>query len=122
MAELHQLLNDWPEAHARAALTRCNGSRRWVQAMLDRRPFASTDAVYAASQAVWDALGRDDYLEAFAQHAAIGADPAELARRFESTAGWSEHEQAGARAADPATIAALHAGNLAYRARFGFTF
>lgn len=121
MVEAHARLNAWSSDEARAALLRCCGSERWAAAMLARRPFASDAALYEAAEATWATLGRDDYLQAFAQHPAIG-DSAALAHRFASTAQWSEQEQAGARGADAETIAALLAGNQIYAARFGYTF
>jgi len=122
MAELHTLLNAESEAGARAALLRCCGSRRWVLGMLAARPFPDTSRVYATAEQIWSALGREDYLEAFSHHPQIGADPAELVRKFAPTADLSRVEQAGTSEADPSTLDALREGNLAYAARFGFTF
>ena len=50
-------------------------SRRWVEAMAAARPFASLDALRAASERAFDALGEADWLEAFAAHPRIGAQP-----------------------------------------------
>lgn len=90
--------------------------------MLAQRPFVSTAALHAAADAAMAQLGREDHLEAFAQHPAIGEGAAELARRFAHTASWSAAEQAGTQGADAATLTALHDANLAYAKRFGFTF
>jgi 2-oxo-4-hydroxy-4-carboxy-5-ureidoimidazoline decarboxylase len=122
MAELHALLNAQSEAGARAALSRCCGSRRWVDGMLAARPFADGAHVHATAEQLWRALGREDYLEAFSHHPKIGADTAELAGKFQSTADWSNAEQAGTRGADLQTLQALREGNLAYAERFGFSF
>lgn len=116
------LLNAGSEAAARAALTRCCGSQRWVEGMLAARPFPDTASVYASAERVWSALGRADHLEAFSHHPKIGADRAELAHNFPATADLSQAEQAGTAGADRQTVAALRQGNLAYAARFGFTF
>ncbi len=122
MAEPHTLLNGMSEAEAADALTRCCGSARWVEAMLERRPFASTEALYQAADRVWNALGRDEILEAFSHHPQIGADLEQLRAKFAATSGWSSQEQAGVREADEQTLLALRDGNLAYRERFGYLF
>ena len=49
---------------ARAALTRCCGSTRWVDGMLGRRPFADDAAVFTAADELWAAVEREDVLEA----------------------------------------------------------
>jgi hydroxyisourate hydrolase len=122
MPDLHTVLNTQAEAGARAALLRCCGSRRWVEGMLAARPFPDSASVYTTAEQVWGALGREDHLEAFSHHPQIGADPDELSRKFQATADLSRVEQAGATGADPHTLDALREGNLAYAARFGFTF
>jgi 2-oxo-4-hydroxy-4-carboxy-5-ureidoimidazoline decarboxylase len=128
-------LNASTRDEAAATLLRCCGSTRWVERVLERRPFASLDELHAAAEAAWSGLDRADYLEAFAHHPRLGADPASLRGRF-STApgsgagakrapldpGWAAQEQAGVARADDATREALRAGNATYEARFGFVF
>lgn len=114
-------LDRLPAAEARAALARCCGSRRWVEAMVAARPHRTPAALHAAAEAAFDALGRDDWLEAFAAHPRIG-DAAALHARFASTAAWAGAEQAGAAGAAADTLAALAAGNREYERRFGYTF
>jgi 2-oxo-4-hydroxy-4-carboxy-5-ureidoimidazoline decarboxylase len=122
MADPHEVLNALSPSAARAALTRCCGAQRWVDGMLARRPFASTAQLLAAADAVSATLTRADQLEAFAHHPQIGADLAELQRKFASTAGMSADEQAGARGADQRTLEALRDQNRAYLSRFGYIF
>lgn len=123
MAEApHAVLNALSREDARAALERCCGSSRWVAGMLERRPFSSAEELFEAAESVWSGLDRDDYLEAFSHHPQIGADPAELAKRFARTAVWSSSEQARVRGADPAVLQRLAEGNSRYLARFGFLF
>jgi 2-oxo-4-hydroxy-4-carboxy-5-ureidoimidazoline decarboxylase len=118
----HAVLNAMTSAEAHAALLRCCGAERWVLAMLERRPFASERELMYAADDVWARLGPDDYLAAFAHHPEIGANVESLRARFQTTAGWSSAEQAGVGAADEATLAALAAGNRAYKQRFGYIF
>jgi 2-oxo-4-hydroxy-4-carboxy-5-ureidoimidazoline decarboxylase len=122
VAEPHAVLNALAEAEARAALERCCGARRWVAAMLSRRPFPSTAALHAAAEEVWAALARADFLEAFAHHPPIGASVEELRARFASTGAWASQEQGGVKDAGESVLEALRAGNAAYQARFGYIF
>ena len=78
-------LNALPEPEARAAFERCCGSSRWVEAMLDGRPYDSFPAVVAASDDAFGLLYERDWMEAFHHHPMIG-DVAELRKRFASTA------------------------------------
>src|SRR6059058_3434122 len=66
-------LNALSDERARAALQRCCGARRWVDAMLAARPFASDAELLATAERVWWELGRPDWLEAFAAHPRIEA-------------------------------------------------
>ncbi len=118
----HARLNALSTRDAERALERCCGSSRWVAGMLARRPFASREALFRDAEAVWAGLERADFLEAFSHHPQIGADPAELAERFATTADWSSSEQAGVTRAARRTIERLAAGNARYLARFGFLF
>jgi 2-oxo-4-hydroxy-4-carboxy-5-ureidoimidazoline decarboxylase len=115
-------LDALPAGEARAALLRCCGSARWVDGMLARRPFGSDAGLAVAARDVWALLGREDWLEAFSHHPAIGGDLAALQARFAPTRAWSSAEQAGVASADQATLVALAAGNRSYRERFGYTF
>jgi 2-oxo-4-hydroxy-4-carboxy-5-ureidoimidazoline decarboxylase len=122
MAEPYAVLNALGRAEAAAALRRACGAERWVERMLARRPFTSSDELYASAEAEWRGSTRDDYLEAFGHHPQIGENLAELRRRFSSTANLSSREQAGVVGADEATLGALRDANAAYRERFGFIF
>jgi 2-oxo-4-hydroxy-4-carboxy-5-ureidoimidazoline decarboxylase len=106
-------LNSVPEEEARAALIRCCGARRWVEQMLAARPFASDAELHESAERIWWALGREDWLEAFAGHPRIGARTTDRASR---------REQAGVEGATAATRAALALGNRAYEERFGHVF
>ena len=107
-------VNALPPDAARAALARCCGAARWVQAMLAARPFTSDAALFATAERAWWALDRNDWLEAFAQHPRIGER--EIA---DATA---RAEQSGMAAADAGVRHALARGNRAYEQRFGHVF
>ena len=110
------VLNTLSVEAAREALARCCASRRWIDAMLAARPFASSEALHEFADRVWATLDRPDFLEAFAQHPAIGARP-------EALSAWSAEEQARAAASGNTEGAMqLQALNAAYATRFGYTF
>jgi 2-oxo-4-hydroxy-4-carboxy-5-ureidoimidazoline decarboxylase len=117
IAELDALT---PEA-ARAELLRCCGSARWADGMVRRRPFKDKAAALAAADEEWTLTGEKDRLEAFAHHPKIGGKDA-LRAKFAATSDWARGEQAGAAAADEATLDALARGNAEYEGRFGFIF
>ena len=106
-------LNDLARADAVAALLASCGSRRWAEAMADRRPFEDLPALLRIGERAFLALGEVDWREAFAAHPRIGE---------RAGSRWSAEEQAGAAAAGADVLAELAAGNRAYEERFGFVF
>jgi OHCU decarboxylase len=91
----------------------CCGSAHWRRLMDAVLPVHSREELVLAAQRAFDALGPDDWREAFAAHSPIGAP------RLGDTLG--AREQAGL-GTDPATDDALAAANDAYRRRFGWVF
>jgi len=71
---------------------------------------------------VWNALGKEDFLEAFTHHPQIGASKEHLRTKFQSTASWSSGEQAGVSQASEDVLDRLVDGNKAYLDRFGYIF
>lgn len=116
-----EALNALPAADARAALERCCGASRWIEAMLAARPFADAATLFAASDRAVAPLERADWMEAFSHHPKIGEVSA-LREKFAGTAAWAGAEQGGAATANEATLLALAEGNRAYEARFGYIF
>ncbi|HEV2749148.1 MAG TPA: 2-oxo-4-hydroxy-4-carboxy-5-ureidoimidazoline decarboxylase [Gemmatimonadales bacterium] len=107
-------LNGLSASAARAALTRCCASRRWVDAMLAARPFASDSALFDGAERAWWTLGKPDWLEAFGGHPRIGEPGSDA---------WARREQAGASSGGgDETRAALAQGNREYESRFGHVF
>ncbi len=106
-------LNVLPARQAEAELLTCCGSHAWASKVAASRPFATTEELAGVADKVWESLGPDDWLEAFAAHPRIG----EL-----STSPLSAREQAGVGGADELVLAALAEGNRAYEARFGHLF
>lgn len=115
------ILDGLPAAEARRLLSRCCGSGRWVEGMLERRPFGDDERLYAAAEEIWWQLAGDDWLEAFSHHPRIGDRCLEV-ERFAATRDLSRREQSGTAAASPEVLEALHEGNRAYEERFGHVF
>jgi 2-oxo-4-hydroxy-4-carboxy-5-ureidoimidazoline decarboxylase len=120
MARSHEINAATPEA-AREILFRACGSTRWVDRMMQRRPFGSDTRLLSAARIEWFGLSESDWLEAFSHHPRIG-DRAALDGRFPKTHELSSKEQAGVGAAHDETLAALADGNAAYFEKFGFIF
>jgi 2-oxo-4-hydroxy-4-carboxy-5-ureidoimidazoline decarboxylase len=109
-----------PEA-AREILMRACGSTRWVDRMMQRRPFGNDARLLFAARNEWFGLTEADWLEAFAHHPRIG-DRAPLDARFPATHDLSSKEQAGMGGANADVISALAEANARYFDRFGFIF
>jgi len=116
-----QKINGAAPEEARRVLTRACGSSRWVDRMLELRPFAGRAELLSAARRVWDELGDDDWREAFSHHPRIG-DRAALEKRFPATHDLSAREQAAIGAAPADVLGRLAAANQEYLARFGYIF
>lgn len=106
-------ISDLPLVEAAAELRACCASSRWVERMLSQRPFKSADEVFASAERIWNDLGREDWLEAFAAHPRIGA---------KGVAAGPAAEQAGMDAADAALREAMAQANRDYEARYGWIY
>jgi OHCU decarboxylase len=114
-------LNRLSGEEARAALLACCGSARWAEGVAALRPMWDVGQLLIIGERVWQELGREDWLEAFAAHPKIGerkaaADTGEAARK------WSEDEQSRTGEAARETLDALAEANREYEKKFGFIF
>jgi 2-oxo-4-hydroxy-4-carboxy-5-ureidoimidazoline decarboxylase len=112
-----------PVTDAAAELLPCCASRRWINELVNRRPYGSLDALTAASDAVLAGLSWADVEEALAAHPRIGErsiGERTLEQRREEA--WSRQEQSGVRPADGEIEVALREGNVAYEEHFGHVF
>ncbi len=116
-----QAINTASTDAARQILMRACGSTRWVDRMMQRRPFGNDARLLFAARNEWFGLSEADWLEAFSHHPRVG-DRASLAARFPATHDLSAKEQARVGGADADVIAALAEANEAYFNRFGFIF
>ena len=102
-------------------MLKCCGSSRWAEGVAACRPFRNVAELLEAADRVWRELSPEDWLEAFRSHPKIGERKA-AAEVSEESHRWSEREQAGAREASAATLAALAEANKVYEEKFGFIF
>jgi len=116
-----QTLNAASPDAARKMLLRACGSTRWVDRMMQRRPFGNDARLLFAARNEWFGLTEADWLEAFSHHPRIG-DRASLEARFPATHDLSSREQARAGGASADVLAALAEANERYVDRFGFIF
>jgi OHCU decarboxylase len=107
-------LNGLAPDDARAAFADCCAAERWAEAMVSGRPYASADDLRERSECAFDALEADDWRQAFAAHARIGAPRPDDAR--------GSSEQAGAAGASSEARVELEQANDRYEARFGHVF
>jgi len=100
-------------------------SARWIERLVDGRPYGSLEALTAASDAAIAILAWPDIEEALAAHPRIGDRAPRSGQDIPGSgreASWSRQEQAGAAGAGAAVQAELRAGNAEYEERFGHVF
>ncbi len=117
-----QGLNTLSQEAAFTLLQQSCGASRWVQAMVEERPYQNIDALKQAAQRIWETMERSDILEAFDHHPRIGADIHALRQKFAATASLSESEQASVAHASEEVLLALRDGNKKYETRYGHIF
>ena len=105
--------NRLPRYRAEEELLKCCGSRAWVRAMAQRRPFANADRLAQAAGEIWWDLDSTGWLEAFRAHPRIG----QL-----KISGAAAQEQAVMNRAPTAVAEALAVANCDYFDKFGFIF
>ncbi|QIY65234.1 2-oxo-4-hydroxy-4-carboxy-5-ureidoimidazoline decarboxylase [Streptomyces sp. RPA4-2] len=106
--------NALEERAAYAALLEVCASAAWVRGLLARRPFATPDSLFTASDAAMAELSVADLAEAMAGHPPIGRP-----RPGDPT---SSREQRGMAGASEKLRAEMLELNLAYQEKFGHVF
>ena len=106
-------LNAAPRKQALADFLWGCGSRAWADAMAVGRPHPDLPALEKAADSAWSRCSREDWLEAFSAHPAIGE---------RSGGACSREEQSGTAEASVETLRQLEELNLRYREKFGYTF
>lgn len=110
------VFNALPEPEARTRLTTCLDVPRWVDTVLEGRPYADRDALVAVAANAAE-LDEEELRAALARHPRIGerAGPGHDAAH-------SSREQAGVDRSDSDVATRLAGGNRAYEARFDRVF
>lgn len=101
-----------------AALRPCVDVTRWCEAIVERRPFDSIDALVAEAAHAAQPFTSVEIEAALAHHPRIGERKDGGSRE----ATMSRSEQSGVDPSDAAVQQALREGNLAYEERFGRVF
>lgn len=110
--------NSAGRAEAAEALRPCLDIQRWINALVDGRPYSSRDALLKASRAAASPFTPAEIEAALSHHPRIG----ERARGNSAEARLSQAEQAALGAADAAVAEALAEGNRSYEEKFGQVF
>lgn len=115
------LLEDFNAAgreEAAAALRPCLDIGRWIEEIVDSRPFDTTDILLETAGRAAEPFTDAEVLAALAHHPRIG----ERAAGNSTEARLSQSEQASLGSPDPAVAAAIAEGNRSYEQKFGQVF
>jgi allantoicase len=102
-----------PRSACERELLGCCGSKNWASEVAGERPFETEEQLREIADRVWAGLSREDWLEAFAAHPAIGGT---------TKSRWSQDEQKGTHGASTETMRALASENERYRTKFGHVY
>lgn len=105
-------------AEAADALRPCLDIDRWIEEIVDSRPFGSSATLLDTAARAAEPFTRQEVEAALAHHPRIG----ERAAGNSTEARLSQREQAALGTADPAVAAAIADGNRAYEEKFGQVF
>ncbi len=114
-------LNLLPDLDATKCFEQCCVSEKWIQGMVNARPFASEKEMQFKSKDIWRSCEETDFLQAFSGHPKIG-DVASLQEKYQSTSSIAAAEQGLVAQATEQTIQSLAEKNTAYEEKFGFIF
>jgi len=103
---------------AAAALRPCLDIGRWIEEIVESRPFDGTGSLLDTARRAAEPFTDAEVEAALAHHPRIG----ERAAGNSTEARLSQSEQAGLGAADPAVAAAIAEGNRSYEEKFGQVF
>ena len=117
LARWNQLSDD----EAAREILDCCGATAWARELAARRPFLNESSLVTASDAIWNRLETQDWLEAFAKHPRIGERKAPQTASAQS-ANWSAQEQQNVDSAAAQIQVALADANREYERRFGRVF
>ncbi|ALE04744.1 OHCU decarboxylase (plasmid) [Arthrobacter sp. ERGS1:01] len=115
---LLQQFNEASRAQLDEILRPCIDIQRWIDAMLDSRPFPDLSQLFSQAWAAAVPFTAEEIAAAMAHHPRIGERPAGNSAEAEH----SRREQSGVDPADRELARALAEGNRAYEEKFGQVF
>jgi len=99
----------------------CCTSERWVEKMVENRPYSDVNALRKSADQAWQQLDEHDYLQAFDGHPKIG-DVNTLKAKYANTKQLASGEQSSVNNATDELIHKLAVSNRAYEQKYGFIF
>jgi len=114
-------LNNLTAEKATETFTGCCAAERWVEKMVNGRPYASVGELLKKADEYWWTMEEADFLQAFTAHPKIG-DVDSLRAKYANTKAIAANEQSGAQVAPEDVLQALAKGNTDYEQKFGFIF
>lgn len=114
-------LNSLDNSLRRVALSKCCGSKTWVEKMLTIFPVHNSTELSEAAEKIWFSCNENDWRDAFEHHPRIG-DIDSLKEKYPTTADWAEGEQAGVRKTSRNVLEDLSNANRNYEEKFGYIF
>ena len=116
-----QSINEANAEQSKHLFLQCCTSERWINSMVNARPYASPQDVRSKADEYWRELREQDYVQAFEGHPKIG-DVGSLKAKYANTKELAAGEQSGMTVATDDVISTLAKGNLDYENKFGFIF
>ncbi len=114
-------INALPAAQLEQELTRCCGSRKWVQEMMTTFPTTRQNILLNDAAEIWQECSEEDWKEAFSHHPKIG-DIDSLQEKFSATANWAEGEQEEVKHTSRQVLEAFAESNAEYEEKYGYIF
>lgn len=114
-------LNTLTIGQATHTFMQCCTASRWVNDMVNARPFSNKLAIVKQADLAWKELDEADYLEAFEGHPQIG-NVATLRAKYANTKELASGEQNSVNEASEQVLVDLAKGNASYSEKFGFIF
>lgn len=106
-------LNNLDQKEAEHLLFQCCSSKKWTQKLVLKRPFSNIHEMLNQANQIWFSLDKEDWLEAFSHHPAIGGKP---------NSKWSKEEQSGVDTASNEILKEFQNENIRYQKKFGYIF
>ena len=116
-----QKLNELSSEEAAELFSKCCGASKWLNQMINSRPFVTNKEIAECSEKIWRTLDEKDWLEAFKQHPKIG-DINSLRKKYSSTKKFAVKEQSGVNDASLEVLEELAKLNNEYEKKFGYIF